>query len=115
VAYRLSARARRDLDRVIRYSLEKHGRDAAGRYLLLLTTAMDEAGGNPFLQGSRPVIAKPGVRSYAILHSRLRVPKEQRVQSPAHQLVYRCADDGIVEILAIIGDSYPPARLRVRR
>ncbi len=38
--------------------------------------------------------------------------REQRAGKPAHQLVYRVADDGIVEILAVTGDSYPATRSR---
>jgi plasmid stabilization system protein ParE len=47
VAFRLAARARRDLDTVLGYSLEQYGRDAADRYGLLLTTAMIEIGRQP--------------------------------------------------------------------
>jgi len=115
VAFRLSARARRDLDKTLRYSFDKHGRDAAGRYQLLLTTAMEDVGRQPLLNGSRPVRARPGVRSYYIAHSRLHLPREQRVVNPVHQLVYRLAADDVVEILAVIGDSYPPARVPLPR
>lgn len=115
MAFRLSARARRDLDTVLSYSLDKHGGDAAGRYQLLLMTAMEDVGDQPFLNGSRPVRARPGVRSYYIAHSRLRLPREQRVLNPVHQLVYRLAADDVVEVLAIIGDSYPPARVPLPR
>jgi toxin ParE1/3/4 len=113
LAFRLSARARRDIDKVLKYSLDQHGRDSAARYQLLLVTAMEELGSQPLHSGSRPVPDRPGVRSYAISHSRLRLPREWRVANPAHQLVYRIASDGGVEILAVIGDSYPPARVRV--
>jgi toxin ParE1/3/4 len=114
LAFRLSARARRDLDKVLKYSLDQHGREAAGRYQLLLKTAMEDVGNQPLHAGSRPVTDKPGVRSYSISHSRLRLPREQRVVNPAHQIVYRLAGDDVIEILAIIGDSYPPARVPVR-
>ena len=111
MAFRISARARRDLDKILRYSLAEYGRDAADRYELLLTTAMREIGDQPLLTGSRPVRRRPGVYSYSISHTRLRLPREQRVRNPAHQVVYRLADDGIVEILGIVGDSYPAARV----
>ena len=115
MAFRLAARARRDLDTILRYSLEQYGRDAAGRYELLLTTEMTEISDQPVLNGSRPVRRRPGVRSYSISHSRLHLPRDQRVRNPAHQIVYRLAEDGLVEILAIVGDSYPAARVRAPR
>jgi hypothetical protein len=45
----------------------------------------------------------------------LHLPREQRVRNPAHQVVYRLAEDGVVEILAIVGDSYPSARVSTPR
>jgi len=101
--------------KVLEYSLDKHCRDAADRYQLLLTTAMEDVGDQPLHDGSRPVSERPGIRSYSISHRRLRLPRERRVARPAHQLVYRIASDDVVEILAVIGDSYPPARVRVPR
>jgi plasmid stabilization system protein ParE len=111
VTFRLSNRARADLERILRYSLEEHGRDAAARYELLLATSMKEIASLPLLRFSRAVKRRPGVRSYSITHSRQHVPTDQRVRNPAHQLVYRIAEDKIVEILAIVGDSYPAARV----
>jgi toxin ParE1/3/4 len=112
VPFRLSARARRDLSEVLKYSLEEHGRDAAGRYELLLAVAIEDVGNQPMILGSRTVRRRPGVRCHAISHSRSRAMREQRAGKPAHQLVYRVADDGIVEILAVTGDSYPATRSR---
>ena len=60
MAFRLSARARRDLDKVLKCSLEKHGRDTAGRYQMLLKTAMQDVGNQPLRNGSRPVRARKG-------------------------------------------------------
>jgi len=106
--FRLVARARRDLDKVLTYSLDTYGRDAAARYQLLLITAMEDIGDQPLLVGSRPVAGKPRIRSYAISHSRAHLRRQHRVQNPAHQLVYRVATDGAVDILVTVGDSYPP-------
>ena len=115
MAFRLAARARRDLDNILQYILEEYGRDAADRYELLLTTAMREIGDQPRLIGWRPVRSRPGVCAYSISYSRLHPPREQRVRNPAHQVIYRVAGDGVVEILAIVGDSYPPARVSAPR
>jgi hypothetical protein len=100
---------------VLKYSVQKHGHDAADRYELLLTTAMEAVGNQPLLPGSRAVTRRRGVRTYAIARSRLLLPKDQRVMKPVHTLVYRHADDGVAEILAIIGDSYPAARVPIPR
>jgi hypothetical protein len=74
---------------------------------------MREVGDQPDLLGSRPVSRRPGLRSYLVSYSRPRLPSHQRVRNPVHRLVYRVALDGVVESLAIIGDSYPTARLSV--
>ncbi len=113
MAFRLSARARRDLDQALDYSLQHYGPAAAARYELLLITAMREVGDQPDLPGSRPVSRSPGLRSYLVSYSRPRLPSRQRVRNPVHRLVYRVTQEGMVEILAIIGDSYPPARVSV--
>jgi plasmid stabilization system protein ParE len=113
MAFRLAARARRDLDRVLKYSLEERGRDAAGRYQLLLKIAMEDVERDPFLPGSRAVGGTKNIRCYSISLSRSRMPHALRVLRPAHQLVYRFASDDVLEILAIVGDSYPAARVAV--
>jgi toxin ParE1/3/4 len=111
VALRLSDRARRDIDDILAYSLDHYGRDTADRYGLLLTTALQAVGRAPQILGSGFVNRMPGVRTYSIAHSRLRTPGERRVRQPVHKLVYRLANDGVVEILAVVGDNYPPARV----
>ncbi len=110
---RLTARARRDLDKILQYSVREYGHDAANRYELLLTIAIEEIGNDPLLRGSREVRRRPGVRTYSISHSRAHVPKELRVRSPAHQLLYRLVENGIVEILAITGDGYPAGKVAI--
>jgi plasmid stabilization system protein ParE len=115
VAFRLAARARRDLDTILRYILEEYGRDPAGRYELLLTTAMTEIGDQPGLNGSRPVRNRPGVSVYSISHSRLRLPRAQRARNPARQIADRLAEGCGVEIPAIVGDSDPSARAATLR
>jgi hypothetical protein len=77
--------------------------------------AMEEVSDEPFLRWSRPVPGKQDVRSYAIAHSRRRLPRDQRVVVPAHQLVYRLNVGGGVEILAVVGDSYPAERIALPR
>jgi hypothetical protein len=76
---------------------------------------MEEVGIQPLLDRSRPVKGKPGVRTYSLSHSRLRLPRDQLVLKPVHQLVYRIADDNVVDILAVIGESYPPGRVLAHR
>jgi toxin ParE1/3/4 len=110
VAFRLSDRARDDINRILAYSFEAYGRDAADRYNLLLTTAIEAVGNHPDLIGTLPVRRKPGVRWYSISFSKAHVPRGQRVRNPGHKLVYRLAGDGVVDILAVVGDSYPSAR-----
>jgi toxin ParE1/3/4 len=110
VAFRLSQRAREDIRRILVYSFEAYGRDGADRYNMLLTTAIEAVGNHPDIIGSLPIRRKPGVRSYSIAHSKGHVPRGQRVRNPGHKLVYRLAGDGVVDILAVVGDSYPAAR-----
>ena len=52
MAFRLSDRARDDINGILAYSLRAYGRDAADRYNLLLITAMELIGYNRFAAGA---------------------------------------------------------------
>ncbi len=109
--FRLTDRARRDIDEVLAFSLMRHGRAAADRYELLITTVLGEVSRNPQLVGSHNHTSLAGLRSYSLALSRNKVARENRVRAPAHKLVYRVAEDGVVEILGVVGESYPIERL----
>jgi hypothetical protein len=96
----------------LRYSLKRYGPDAADRYRLLLIAAIETIANDPFCLASTPILSKHSMRAYSLAHSRLKASTGQPVQRPAHKLVYRVDDGGIVDILAIVGLSYPASRVR---
>ena len=109
---RLTARARRDIEAVLEFSVKHYGEDAAIRYATLVTTAIENIGDKPFCTGSREITRRQGIRAFALANLRLQAPGDQRVSKPVHQLIYRLAGDGFVEIVALVGSNYPAARVR---
>jgi hypothetical protein len=71
---------------------------------------MEAVGNEPLLRWSRAVAGMTNMGCYSISWRRSSLPRAQRVAHPAHQIVYRRADAGVVEILAVVGGSYPAAR-----
>ena len=108
--YRLSARAERQLAKILDYSETTYGSAAAGRYELLLIASLEVAGSDPDIMSSRAVPGVSRARSLAIRHCKNRLPPDVRVGNPWHQIVYRQAPDGMVEILAVVGESMPAER-----
>ena len=107
MAYRVTQTARRQIDEILAYSLREYGRAAGDRYDLLITTAFDVIDAQPAAFGSRPVPGKVDIRDYDLRHCRTRLPPDQRVSNPRHKIVYRLAEAGAVDILAVIGRSLP--------
>jgi hypothetical protein len=91
-------------------SWDDYGERRARNYRSLLLLAMDDIASMPHRLGSVPVRRFPGVFVYDISLSRHRQPIGERVRNPWHKLIYRRDSDGITEILAIVGRSYPSGR-----
>lgn len=52
----------------------------------------------------------PRIWVYDIRLSKNRVPRTSRIRNPWHKLIYTRGPDGTVEILAVVGRSYPSGR-----
>lgn len=104
MGYRLTPAAESQIDRILLESARTHGVVAAGRYGLLLVTAMIALADDPMLPGSVEVPRLPGIRAYSARLSRLRVAAARRVREPRHLIVYRVGSDGVVEILGVVHD-----------
>ena len=102
--YRLTRAAEGQIDSILLESARTHGIEAAGRYGLLLVTAMAALADDPALPGSVEVSRLPGIRAYPARLGRMRVEAARRVREPRHLIVYRVASDGIVEVLGIVHD-----------
>lgn len=108
--YRIGRTARTQLTQILIRSAFEHGGWHADNYRLLIETAMEEIAANPRRLGARALRQAPGIWGYEIWYSRTRVPRERRVRYPWHKLIYTQGADGTVEILAIVGRSYPSGR-----
>jgi toxin ParE1/3/4 len=110
VKYRVGATARAQLVQILIRSAYDYGDRHADNYLLLLQTAMEDVASEPGRAGARPLRRLREVWSYDTRYSRNRVPRDRRVRDPWHKLIYTLGADGVVEILAIVGRSYPSGR-----
>ena len=108
--YRLTERAEKQFAAILAWSEEKYDSSHAGRYEMLMLAAMGDLADDPGRFGATPVPRTSGIRVYELRHSKNRAPRTQRIRSPWHKLIYRPLPDGTVEILAIVGLSYPSGR-----
>ena len=104
MAYRLAKAAEAQIDAVLLESARAHGVEAAGRYGLLILTAMEALGDDPGLVRSSEVPRLRGVRAYPTRLSRARVGPARRVGRPRHLVIFRVGSDGVVEILGLVHD-----------
>ncbi len=104
MAYRLTQAAENQIDAILLESALRHGIEAAGRYGLLILTAMTELGDDPNLPDYNDVPRLPGIRAYPLRLSRIRIEQERRVRAPRHLVVYRIASDRVVEVLGLVHD-----------
>jgi toxin ParE1/3/4 len=109
---RLSAGAETDIHALLDESERIWGIDAARRYLALIDAAIDHLDRFPDTPGVSRVA---GARLFPLRLARRLVPREQRVGTPRHVVVFRVAGDGAVEILGFIHDrmSLPRTARRV--
>ena len=108
--YRVSTGARTQVTQILIKSAFDYGDRHANNYQLLLETAMDDVAASPERLGAQSLRAFSGIWGYDIRLSRHRVPRENRIGNAWHKLIYTKGPDGIVEILAVVGRSYPSGR-----
>lgn len=108
--YRVGAGARTQVTQILIKSTFDYGDRHADDYQLLLETAMDDVAAYPDRLGAQSLQGFAGVWGYDIRLSKNRVPRNRRIRDPWHKLIYTRGPDGIVEILAIVGRSYPSGR-----
>lgn len=103
---RLTGPAKRDLSGLMEWTVQEFGERAALRYDALIKQALKDIGADPERPGSkeRPEIMVRGARTYHLEFSRNRV-SGSKVKKPRHFLLYRCRDDGVVEVARILHDG----------
>jgi toxin ParE1/3/4 len=103
----LAPAAELDIRSILAWTNEHFGEPARLRYEALLIRSILVVANDPKLSGSssRPEIAR-AARTYHLVHSRTHVRVETgRVKQPRHFLLYRCRDDGAVEIGRVLHES----------
>jgi toxin ParE1/3/4 len=104
---------------ILTCSEQEFGSAARDRYAALLFQAMRDVAHDPARPGATLDRAiDPTCRFYHIRHGRARVPNPPgRVGEPRHVLIDEIADDGTVDIIAIVPDPVPRevAVARIRR
>lgn len=108
--YRVSAGARTQVTQILIKSAFDYGDRHADNYQLLLETAMDDVAASPERLGALLLREFPGIWGYDIRLSKKRVPRRNRIGDAWHKLIYTKGADGMVEILAVVGRSYPSGR-----
>lgn len=110
--FRISATAEAEILRILASSEADFGPLARARYAVLIDAAMADLAANP----DSPLAAwhvVSGIRLglYHLDHSRKHVPVPPgRVGNPRHALIFRVAQDRIVEFIGIIHDNMLHAR-----
>jgi len=102
----LAPAARQDLRGVLRWTEQNFGEAAAARYRALIKQAVRDIGADPERPGSkeRPEIMIKGARTYHLVFSRSQV-SGPKVKEPRHFLLYRCRQDGLIEVARILHDG----------
>ncbi|UKJ77077.1 type II toxin-antitoxin system RelE/ParE family toxin [Azospirillum brasilense] len=104
--FRLSAPAEADLDAILDWSEERFHAVGRMRYAALLVQAMQELADDPRRDGVEWVRSlKQSVGLYHAWHSRDHGPDPaERVHDPRHAVVFRIAEDGVLDILGFVHD-----------
>lgn len=105
-AFRLAAPAEAELDAVLDWSEARFHAVGRVRYATLLLQAMQDLADDPQRDGVEWVqTAKRRIGTYHVWHSRNHVADPgERIHDPRHALVFRVADDGVVDILGLLHD-----------
>jgi len=98
VSYRLTRTATAQVDDILVRSA------AAERYALLLQFTFEAVGRDPTTPGGRPVPRLSGVFFFPTRLVGPRIPPRMKVGAPRHLIIYRIANDGMVEILGLAHD-----------
>ncbi len=103
---RLTDTAKRDLSNVMEWTVEEFGERAALRYDVLIKQALKDIGADPERPGSntRPAMMIEGARTYHLQFSKSRAGKPG-VKQPRHFILYRCRENGVVEVARILHDG----------
>lgn len=109
-SYRVAAPAEDQISKILARSAYDYGRDRAANYLTLIMAAIADVASDPKRLGAKPVPRSSGVWVYELRYSRNRLPRVLRVRDPWHKILYREMAGGGVEILAVVGRSYPSGR-----
>ena len=101
-----TAKALKDIEDYLYWSLEHFGKEAAHRYKVLLAVAISEVRDNPTLIGSNEIEGfSPPVRKYHIRHSRQNASVQGLiVKQPRHFILYRVTDNRL-QILRVLHDQ----------
>ncbi|WP_449123951.1 type II toxin-antitoxin system RelE/ParE family toxin [Pseudomonas viridiflava] len=105
--YRISSSARADIVDILRISQTKFGDQARQRYQTLILTALQALASAPYCIGSqdRDELA-PGLRSYHLVYSRQQAKHPHgTVKSPRHIVIYRVANDDVIEVVRLLHDA----------
>lgn len=102
--YRLVRAAEDQIDDILLKSAKAFGIEVAGRYSLMIRTALDAIGDDPGLLGSIETPRLPGIRAYPTRLSRMRVEPSRRIGAPRHTVIYRLGSDGISEVFGLVHD-----------
>lgn len=108
--WRLSGVAERQMTDLLAHSANEYGIRHARNYEALLLAAMAHIAARPRHASAMRVIRRADIWVYDIRHARHHVPRGERIRNPWHKILYRPRTDGGVDILAIIGRSYPSRR-----
>lgn len=109
-AWRLTGSAERQMGEIVAHSAYGYGLAHARNYEALILAAIADVAADHKRIGAARVPRRFDIWVYEIRHSRNRLPRDQRIRDPWHKIVYRPLAEGFVEILAIVGRSYPSGR-----
>jgi toxin ParE1/3/4 len=88
------------------WTIREFGARAALRYDALIKRALKDIRSDPERPGSRirPEIMIEGARTYHLSLSRT-ASADSRVKKPRHFLLYRCREQGVIEVARILHDG----------
>lgn len=104
--YRLAGTAEAEIREILAWSEEKFGKSGRERYAALIVAAMEDIAGDPEqVLIDRKRLSRVEVGIYRVAHSRDRVPDPPgRVREPRHALIFRVAQDDVIDIIGIVHD-----------
>ncbi len=109
-AYRLTGPAEEQIVTILARSANEYGRGHATNYEALILAAMADVAADHRRLGAARVARSRDVWVYELWHSRNRLPAERRIRDPWHKILYRVLPDDVVEVLAVVGRSYPSSQ-----